>query len=215
MLDLQFSSMDRDRNGSSNLGQIAICIICFSWQFPVPKIKFAQEQHGTMNRLVLSMIPPIPKLYHMPVNIILRGFWSAWSWFTESQAWYQKAIRNRPTFVTHQLHIPSYPMAARQTKPQKWPSPCNSSPEGRDHGFFGYPDLWHLQIHWNMLAQFLNISKLEIFVGFFHAMKMTETVETILYLSLKMAKSGLVVVAAMVAFDVANKTEHATWSQLS
>ena len=74
MLDLQFSSMDRDRNGSSNLGQIAICIICFSWQFPVPKIKFAQEQHGTMNRLVLSMIPPIPKLYHMPVNIILRGF---------------------------------------------------------------------------------------------------------------------------------------------
>lgn len=30
----------------------------------------------------------------------------------------------------------SYPMAARQTKPQKWPSPCNSSPEGRDHGFF-------------------------------------------------------------------------------
>jgi hypothetical protein len=30
-----------------------------------------------------------------------------------------------------------------------------------------------------------------------------------------MAKSGLVVVAAMVAFDVANKTEHATWSQLS
>ena len=101
-------------------------------------------------------------------------------------------------------------MAARQTKPQKWPSPCNSSPEGRAHGFFGYPDLWHLQIHWNMLAQFLNISKLEIFVGFFHAMKMTETVETILYLSLKMAKSGLVVVAAMVAFDVANKTEHAT-----
>ena len=36
-----------------------------------------------------------------------------------------------------------------------------------------------------------------------------------LYLSLKMAKSGLVVVSAMVVFDVANKTEHATWSQLS
>ena len=30
------------------------------------------------------------------------------------------------------------------------------------------------------------------------------------HLSLKMAKSGLVVVSAMVAFDVANKTEHAT-----